>query len=90
MVTLTETQTAQEVPVARSLDCRGQLCPMPVYKTSLALAQLQPGDVLEVLCTDPGSLRDFPALANQGGHELVSAEAREGIQVFLLRKGGGR
>jgi tRNA 2-thiouridine synthesizing protein A len=76
-----------EIQITKSLDCTGQLCPMPVYKTSLALGQLAAGDVLEVICTDPGSLKDFPALAKQGGHELLLGEERGTTQVFLLRKG---
>lgn len=79
-----------EIQVTKSLDCTGQLCPMPVYQTSMALNQLAPGEVLEVVCTDPGSLRDFPALAKQGGHELLLGEERGSTQIFLLRKGGPR
>lgn len=85
-----ETTTTELPRPTKSLDCTGQLCPMPIYKTSMTLARLAPGDLLEVVCTDPGSLKDFPALARQGGHELLSAEARDGRQVFLLRKGGAR
>jgi tRNA 2-thiouridine synthesizing protein A len=47
------------------LDCRGLLCPLPVYRTSQALGRLKAGQVLRVECTDPGSLADFPALARQ-------------------------
>jgi tRNA 2-thiouridine synthesizing protein A len=68
------------------LDCRGLLCPLPVYRTSQALARLRPGQVLRVECTDPGSLADFPALARQRGDTLLRAEARGGVQVFHLRK----
>jgi tRNA 2-thiouridine synthesizing protein A len=70
-----------------SLDCRGLLCPLPVYKASLAMKQLQSGQVLEILCTDPGSLEDFPAFAKQGGHELLSSEDKDGLQKFYIRKG---
>lgn len=68
------------------LDCRGLLCPLPVYKASQAIGRLQPGQVLRVECTDPGSLKDFPALARQRGLALLSAEERDGVQVFRLRK----
>ncbi len=68
------------------LDCRGLLCPLPVYKTSRAMELLRPGQVLRVECTDPGSLADFPAFARQKGHALISAEDRQGVQVFYLRK----
>lgn len=79
---------ATELRVAQRLDLSGLLCPLPVYKTSVALKSLDTGDVIEVITTDPGSLEDFPALARQTGHELVSAEDRGSTQRFLLRKGG--
>ena len=73
-----------------SLDCRGLLCPLPVYKASQAIDKLAPGQVLRVACTDPGSLADFPALARQRGLTLLSAEERGGVQVFRLRREGDR
>ena len=73
----------------RSLDCSGDLCPLPVYKASKSLATLTRGQVLELRCTDPGSLRDIPALANQAGHELLAIQELEpGVHLFWLRKGG--
>ena len=69
-----------------ALDCRGLLCPLPVYQASRALAKLIPGEVLRVECTDPGSLADFPALARQRGLKLLSVEERDGVQVFRLLK----
>src|SRR5688572_29098625 len=68
------------------LDCKGLLCPLPVYKTARALANLRTGQVLRVGCTDRGSLKDFEAFARQRGHTLLSAEERSGVQVFYLRK----
>jgi len=68
------------------LDCKGLLCPLPVYRTSQAMGRLAPGQVLKVECTDPGSLADFPAFARQRGHALLSASALDGVQVFYLRK----
>ena len=71
------------------LDCRGLLCPLPVYQASRAIDRLLPGQVLRVECTDPGSLADFPALARQRGLTLLSAKEHEGVQVFRLRKEQG-
>lgn len=68
------------------LDCKGLLCPLPVYRTAQALERLQAGQVLKIECTDPGSLADFPALARQRGHTLLAAHAEDGIQVFYVRK----
>jgi tRNA 2-thiouridine synthesizing protein A len=67
------------------LDCKGLLCPLPVYRTSQALGRLRSGQVLRVECTDPGSLADFPALARQRGLTLLSSAESDGVQVFLLR-----
>ncbi|HTR21703.1 MAG TPA: sulfurtransferase TusA family protein [Gemmatimonadales bacterium] len=71
----------------QTLDCKGLLCPLPVYKASQALNRLQPGQLLRVECTDPGSLADFPALARQRGDTLVSATEQGDVQVFVLKKG---
>lgn len=71
------------------LDCRGLLCPLPVYQAAAAMAKLEPGQVLRIECTDRGSLEDFPAFARQRGHVLISAEDRGATQVFRIRKGGG-
>lgn len=68
------------------IDCKGLLCPLPVYWTARAIGRLQRGGVLRVECTDPGSLQDFPAFARQRGHALLSAEERDGVQVFYLQK----
>lgn len=78
--------TAETHPVDAELDCKGLLCPLPVYQTARALAKLGRGQVLRVECTDPGSLADFPALARQRGDALLGAEERDGVQIFLLRK----
>ena len=68
------------------LDCKGLLCPLPVYRTAQALGRLGAGQVLRVECTDPGSLADFPALARQRGDTLLSSAEEGGVQVFYLRK----
>ncbi len=81
VVTASRTQAAD-----LELDCKGLLCPLPVYRTSQALNRMRSGQVLRVECTDPGSLADFPALARQRRLTLLSASERDGVQTFLLRK----
>lgn len=76
-----------DLKVADTLDCSGLLCPLPVYKTALALGTLSPGDVLELICTDPGSLEDIPAMARQRGDTLLGLEDRKGTQIFWIEKG---
>jgi len=83
-------QNPDEGASVEVLDCTGLLCPLPIYLASRALLRLGPGERLRVVCTDPGSLADFPALATQTGHELISAQEAGGTQTFVLRKGGGR
>ncbi len=78
---------ATGVTADAELDCKGLLCPLPVYRTGQALGRLETGQVLRVECTDPGSLADFPALARQRGDTLLSAAEEDGVQVFYLRKG---
>ena len=55
------------------LDVRRLLCPLPVIRTQQAVAQLKPGDTLEVCATDPGALHDIPTWCRINGHEVLSA-----------------
>ncbi len=71
---------------ASSLDCREMLCPLPIYKTSVAIGRLAPGEVLEVVCTDPGSVADFAAFAARTGHRLLASEEGDGLYTFRLEK----
>lgn len=56
-----------------TLDVRGQLCPIPVIKTQNRVRSLVAGDILEVICTDPGALSDIPAWCRIHGHRLVES-----------------
>ena len=76
-----------EINVTESLDTSGLLCPLPVYKAALALKPLEPGQVLELTCTDPGSLEDIPAMARQRGDTLLRTDDRGDTQVFWIEKG---
>jgi tRNA 2-thiouridine synthesizing protein A len=75
------------VAVEADLDCSGLLCPLPVYKASLALGQIGPGQVLRLITTDPGALEDIPALTRQLGDTLLGLERTETNQVFWIEKG---
>ncbi len=70
----------------QELDTRGLNCPLPILKAKKALATLQSGEVLKVLSTDPGSVRDFQAFARQTGNELVEQTNVDGDFVHLLRR----
>ena len=74
-------------PPAATLDTSGLLCPLPVYKTALALKGIEPGEILELICTDPGSLADIPAMVRQRGDDLINIDDQGAKQVFTIRKG---
>lgn len=65
------------------LNARRLLCPMPVIKTQDKVATMQPGDTLEVICTDPGALNDIPAWCRINGHKVVSTR-REDDEIIIV------
>ena len=67
------------------LDARNLLCPMPVIRTQNRVVNLEPGDELEVLCTDPGALTDIPAWCRIEGHEVVQSGERNSEFFVRLR-----
>ena len=67
------------------LDARNMLCPLPVIKTQDRAAELQPGDILEVICTDPGALNDIPAWCRINGHEVIGTEESDNEVSVTLR-----
>ncbi len=70
----------------KELDTRGLNCPLPILKAKKALADMPSGQVLRVVSTDPGSVRDFQAFARQTGIELVEQSSGTGEFVHLLRR----
>ena len=70
----------------KTLDVRGQACPLPIVRASQAIKQLGQGEMLEVLATDRGALSDFPAWSKTTGNELVEQTEEDGVFRFVLRK----
>lgn len=70
----------------KELDTRGLNCPLPILKAKKALADMASGEVLKVVATDPGSVRDFQAFARQTGHELVEQTTTEAEFTHYLRR----
>ena len=70
----------------KEIDTRGLNCPLPILKAKKALAELQSGQVLKVLATDPGSVRDFQAFARQTGNELLEQSNAGDEYVHYLRR----
>jgi tRNA 2-thiouridine synthesizing protein A len=69
----------------KELDARGLNCPLPILRTKKALTGLQPGQVLKVLATDPGSVKDFQTFSRQTGHELLSHDVAYREFTFFMR-----
>jgi tRNA 2-thiouridine synthesizing protein A len=76
-----------EQQVTTTLDASGLACPMPIVRTRQAMDQLTSGDVLEVISTDRGSLRDIPAWSESMGHTLLSVDDAGDRFTFLIQKG---
>lgn len=70
----------------KELDARGLNCPLPILRCKKGLAEINGGEVLKVLATDPGSVKDFQAFCKQTGHELLASEKLEEEFVFHIRK----
>lgn len=72
---------------AHVLDCTGLNCPLPVIKTAQAIKTIEPGQILELLATDPGVEPDMRAWSSRTGNELVGIETNGDVfHVFLRRK----
>jgi tRNA 2-thiouridine synthesizing protein A len=72
--------------ITRQVDARNLSCPMPIVKTAIAIKALEPGDLLEVLATDPGSVKDFAAWSTTTGNELVESMSDGPVYRFVVRR----
>ena len=72
--------------IDKEIDVRGLNCPLPILRAKKALGELASGQVLKVMATDPGSVKDFAAFCKQTGHELVASDSSPAQFTFLLRK----
>ncbi len=70
----------------KELDASGLNCPMPILRAKKALKDLQSGEVLRVVATDPGSVKDFEAFAKQTGNELLESTTEGASFVYRLKK----
>lgn len=71
----------------RELDARGLNCPLPILRAKKALGEMTSGQVLRIIATDPGSVKDFSAFAKQTGNELLSsAENNKEFEFYIKRK----
>lgn len=70
----------------QELDARGLNCPLPILRAKKALNDLTGGQVLRIIATDPGSVKDFQAFAKQTGNELLESGETDGEFTFLIKK----
>jgi tRNA 2-thiouridine synthesizing protein A len=70
----------------RELDASGLNCPLPILRAKKTLADMESGQVLHIIATDPGSVKDFEAFAKQTGNELLSSGEEGGKFTFMMKK----
>ena len=74
------------VEISQRVDARGLSCPMPVVKTAQAIKTLRPGELIEVIATDPGSIKDFAAWSRTTGNELIDQSSDGAVYTFVIRR----
>jgi TusA-related sulfurtransferase len=78
---------SEDIKVEKVMDLKGMPCPMPVVKVSKGIKEVEVGQVIEAVSTDPGSLTDFPAWARTSGNEILKTEQEgEVIKFYIKRK----
>ena len=70
----------------QELDATGLNCPLPILRAKKALGGMSAGQVLHIIATDPGSVKDFEAFAKQTGNELMESKEEGGKFLFLIKK----
>ena len=75
-----------EIRFDRELDTRGLNCPLPILRTKKSLNDMTTGQVLKIVATDPGSVRDFQAFSRQTGNQLLLSNESGGEYLFMMRK----
>ena len=70
----------------RELDVQGLKCPLPILRTKKSLSEMETGQVLRVLATDPGAAKDFQAFARQTGNQLLSSSEIDQVFEFFFRR----
>ena len=73
------------IQIETRVDARGLSCPMPIVKTAQAMKAITAGGHIEVLATDPGSVKDFAAWSRSTGNELIEQSEDGGVYRFVLR-----
>ena len=69
-----------------TLDTKGLNCPLPILKARKALKEVGPGETLEIVSTDPGSVADFEAFCRQTGNEMLESSSDDSVFRFLIKR----
>ena len=77
---------SEDLTVAKVMDLKGLACPMPVVKVSKGIKEVDMGQIIEAITTDPGSLTDFPAWAKTSGNEIVKTDQEEDVIKFYSKR----
>jgi TusA-related sulfurtransferase len=70
----------------RVIDCLGLYCPEPIFRTRMALDEMESGEVLEILADDPAAEGDMKSLVKRLGHELISLDVEDDVIKIVIRK----
>ena len=77
---------SEELTSDKVMDLKGLPCPMPVVKVSKGIKEVEIGQVVEAVTSDPGSLADFPAWARTSGNEILKTEQSDGVITFYIKR----
>ena len=77
---------SEDIKVDKVMDLKGLPCPMPVVKMSKGIKEVEVGQVVEAITTDPGSLADFPAWAKTSGNEILKTDQQNGVIKFYIKR----
>ena len=72
--------------IVKTLDLKGLSCPLPIVKTAQGMKEVESGQLVEALATDPGSVADFSAWCRSTGNELIEQGEEGGVFRFVIRK----
>ncbi|MBW1715573.1 MAG: sulfurtransferase TusA family protein [Deltaproteobacteria bacterium] len=76
----------EDIKVDKVVDLKGMPCPMPIVKVSKGIKDVEVGQVIEAITTDPGALADFPAWAKTSGNEILKTDQQEGLIKFYIER----
>jgi tRNA 2-thiouridine synthesizing protein A len=77
---------SEEIKVDKTMDLKGLPCPQPVIKVSKGIKEIEVGQILEAVTTDPGSLSDFPAWARTSGNEILKTDQDSDVIKFYIKR----